>query len=153
MNDETVDYLQKIGMGDALADRVRTIEKLVLAVLPDEVSLVFVSDYLDDEGNRQYENLYFTTPNYLVEVLGFVSQQTFEIDLIRNNIINLRYESRDYDFKHATEQSRLSIRYTTGPLSAHLKASRENCDYLLRINREAFLPNLVSNQAPNQTAE
>ncbi len=144
MKDEFESYLSGIGMGEVLRERVRAIETLVSAILPEEITHVFVSEYVDSESNRQFEKLYFITPAYLVEASEFVSGDTtnFEVDLIRDSIINVQFTVKSYDFREASDSSRLNFRYTTGVLAAELKASKENCDHLFRVLRECLLPNL-----------
>ncbi len=144
MKKEFESYLSDVGMGGVLIERVRDIDTLVSSVLPEEVTHIFVGEYLDSEGTRQFENLYFLTPGYLVELRNFVSGDTteFEVDLIRDSIINVMFVVKEYNFQQASDASRLNFRYTTGPLGAELKASKGNCDHLFRIIRDCLLPNL-----------
>lgn len=143
MKPEFTNYLGEIGMGTVLIRRVSKLERAIAAILPEEITHIFVSDYIDQEEQRQFENLYFLTPGYLVETRNFVAQQSLEVDLIRQSIINIQLNYIEYNFRSAAAASRLNFRYTTGLLGAELKASKDNCDHLYRILRECIIPNLA----------
>ena len=148
MKEEFVQYLGLIGMGDALIERVSALERSIAAILPEEITHIFVSEYIDKEDNRQFENLYFFTGGYLVETRNFVTEPRTEVDLIRQSIINVQLTLKDYDLRSASQASRFTFGYSTGPLSAQLRASKENCDHLLRVVRECIIPNFAESTPP-----
>lgn len=78
-----------------------------------------------------------------MEAKQFIKKDDFDITPIKNRILYWRIEKQDYDFKKATEKSRLYLEFTldTG-ISGEFKASKENCDYLRDIILKYVLPNL-----------
>ncbi len=143
MRPDFVEYLKGLGMGDVLVERVESIERSVLAVCPEDTLDLFVGEYIDEDGNRQYEKVFFFTNHYVVESRDFKNTNQFEIDYVRGSIINLKVTADSFDFLQPTDQSRLNVQhYATGELRAEFKASRENCSHLLEIVRRYLVPNL-----------
>lgn len=154
MKSQFTNYLSAIGMGRTFIRRVSELEKRIALILPEEITRVFVSEYIDQEDQRQFQSVFFLTPSYVAEASNFVAEESFEVDLIRQSIVNIEVNYKDYDFRSAAHASRLTLLYTTGFLSANLKASRENCDYLLSLLRDCIVPNFApsapsSGEAPD----
>jgi hypothetical protein len=103
---------------------------------------MFVSEYLQENGERIFENLWFFSPHYLVEAHQFIG--TDDVDITPHGVLCwLRVTKIDYDFVKATTASRLFVNMsaaTRGGLAANLKASRENCDHLRRIVKTRLIP-------------
>ncbi len=60
MKQEFVDYLKSIGIkAGSLLDQIESIYEFYLEMCPDEITDIFVTDYIDSEGKREYENLWF----------------------------------------------------------------------------------------------
>jgi hypothetical protein len=78
-----------------------------------------------------------------VEATQFIAKDDFIITPIQKRISYYTLEKRDYNFKIATEKSRLYLEFNldTG-LKGKLKASKENCDYLRDIIRKYIVSNL-----------
>jgi hypothetical protein len=142
---EFEEYLKAVGMGDVLLERVAHLERSIGVVCPEEIKHIFVADYLQEDGIRGYEHLFFFSTNYAIQASNFVNRNEFDIDRIGKSIVNLKLDTKDFDFQVPTDKARLSVRYlTVGHLQAHLKASGENCAHLVTIIRDCLVPNFVS---------
>jgi len=144
MKAESEEYLRGLGMGDVLLGRVTEIERSVGSLCPEELKYVFVAEYVEEGGMRQYENLFFFSANYAIQATNFASQSEFDIDWLGKSIVNLKLESKEPDLEKVTDKSRLSVRYVTeANCHASLRASGNNCAHLLAIVRSCLVPNFV----------
>ncbi len=137
------EYLNGIGITTIiLKDRVNLAYSLASQICPEEIEEVFVSDYIKDDGTREYESVWFFSKGYCMEALNFVTEN--RIDIVRIKTKRIEVNLKDYDFEKATESSRLqlSIQLEEG-LYAELKAAKENCDVLRDITIKYFKPRLA----------
>ena len=146
MKKEFTDYLESIDIkGGVLLERIESIHEFYSKMCPDENVAVFVTDYIDSEGRREYENLWFFSDRYVMEAKGFaMGKDDFDITPIKGRVKYYEIRKRDYDFKEATEKSRLYLKigWDTG-LSGDLKAAKENCDALRGIILKYVKKNLI----------
>ncbi|MBI4379013.1 MAG: hypothetical protein HY578_07960 [Nitrospinae bacterium] len=77
-----------------------------------------------------------------MEAKRFITTDEFDITPIRKRVNYWNIQKQDYDFKKATEKSRLHL-LTTFDEGVHgdYKAAKENCDHL----RDIFLKNVAPN--------
>ena len=145
MKQEFVDYLESIGIKEGvLLDRIESIYEFYLEMCPDEIVAIFVTDYIDSEGKRDYENLWFFSDRYVMEAKGFATEKDdFEIAPIKDRVVYCRIKKQDYDFKEATEKSRLHLVIKLDIIvEGDLKAAKENCDALRDIILKHVKPNI-----------
>lgn len=147
MKEEFKEYLASIGIGDTLQKRVAQIYQFYQKICPDEIRAIFVTDYLQADGTRVYENLWFFSERYCMEAKQFVTTDDFDIEPMKNKVTYVQIKKQEYDFEKATEKSRFNvIAYLSipalGALHGELKASKENCDYLKDILLKYIKPNL-----------
>jgi len=109
---------------------------------PEEIEEVFLSDYIKDDGTREYESVWFFSKGYCMEAHNFITENSIDIVPIRTN--RLQVDLKDYDFKKATEKSRLRVLIQLGEaLQGEIKAAKENCDVLRDITIRYFKPRLA----------
>jgi hypothetical protein len=146
MKEESIKYLKSIGMGDILIGRVEEIYKFyeeILTRLGDKIEDIFITDYIQSDQSRQYENILFFTSKYILEAKLFINQDDFDITPTKKRIVYIDIKKKDYDFKKAMDQSRLNVQILFGgQIECQMKASRENCDYLRDITLTHIIPNL-----------
>lgn len=144
MKKEFFTYLDSIGIAKPIHERIETIYEFYKEVCPEEITGIFVSEYIIKEsGERVYENLWFFSSKCCMEAKNFITQDNFDMDPIKNRIICWTVEKKDYDFKKATEKSRFSLTfYFPFNRGASLKASKENCDYLKEIFSKYIVVNI-----------
>jgi hypothetical protein len=136
MKKEFREYLASLDIRDGvLSDRIDSIHKFFLSVCPDMIRGIFVTEYIDSEGIREYEDLWFFSHRCIMQAKGFArGRDNFSIAPLHNCVTHYRVIKQDYDFKKATERSRLHIVIgLSGGISVDLKASKENCDALRMV--------------------
>lgn len=148
-------YFALVGMGGPLVDRALGVADFYHRLLRDKTLDVFVSEYVDTEGQRQYESLWLLSTHFLVEAHNFVSDDRGDIVPLERNIARLEIGRQAYDFVSPTADSRLSIElnFATGSglgITANLKASDGNCDRLAGFVQQYFLPNVSAHGAASQ---
>jgi hypothetical protein len=143
MKEKFHEYLKVIGMTQTLINRVETLYIFVSGKCPDEIEDIFVTDYINEEGARVYESLWFFSSKYCIEAHMFISQEYFDITPTRNRVVRWEMKKQEYDFTKATEKSRLylAVRLDTG-ISCSFKVSKENCDYFKDIFSKYIQANL-----------
>jgi len=143
MKPEFEDYLKAIGMTKILIERIRTIIEFYLGIYPEEIQSIFVTDLINGDGQREYVSLWLFSEKYLMEAKSFTTEDNFDMTPVNNRIKYWSIEKQDYNFKSATDQSRLYVRFQTDvDISGDLKASKENCEFLKTIFIHHILPNL-----------
>lgn len=136
-------YMKHIGLTEVLQGRVEEIYQFYRGFCPEKVSDVFITDLVKADGTREYENLWFFSPNYVMEAKLFAFKDDFDMTPHKGRIQYLEVQKESYDCVKATDASRMYVNIT---LDTHVvcewKASRENCDHLWRIVMEHLKPNL-----------
>ena len=135
-------YLKAIGMSEILCKRVETIHEFYRQLCPEDITGIFVTDYVREDGTREYENLWFFAGPYWMEAHDFVTKDEF--DMVKARVSSWLVKKQDYDFQRATEKSRLQIDYgCEGEVQGRLKAAKENCDYLREILVKRIIPKVA----------
>lgn len=145
MNKEVIrDYLRGLGSTKVVTDRVLEIHALYESWCPEELIDCFISEYRNEENEREYESLWFLSNRYLMEAKDFLSSDHFDLAIIKHNILRWEIRGQEYSYEQATNKSRLSIEVAVkGHITARLKASQENCDTLMKVFRKHFRSNLA----------
>lgn len=142
------EYLVAVEASGVANARIRILLDLLEDLLsPEEaVTRVLISEYVDANGLRIYEGAWFFTDSHVFEAREFLSSNV-DIDCIsfRDNIVYFRLQKSDYDPPNAaTPLSRMSTSLTfQSNLTADIKASGRNCEYLYKILQEIVVPNRV----------
>lgn len=144
MKEDFKNYLSSIGITTkAFSERIEAIYQFYQDLGLGEITGIFVTDYIQSDGARIFENLWFFTENCAMEAKQFPTQDNFEMLVFYKRIPYWNIKKQDYDFKKATDKSRLYLvfKHDTG-IEGSFKASKENCDYLKEIFLKYILPNL-----------
>lgn len=144
MEEKFVKYLGSIGMTTLISQRVETIYKFYGKALKKEITDIIVSDYLNQDGTREYDNLLLFSEKCIMEAKRFIIEDDFDIAPFKSRVKYWNIKKKDYDFEKATEKSRLNLDFSldTG-IACTIKASKENCDYLRDIFYKYIEPNLM----------
>jgi hypothetical protein len=152
MKSQWTTYFKSLGMSSVLIRRATQACEAFSRIWEDNIEALFVSDYINQDGVREFEDLFLFTPRHIVRVTRFAVQDVLDADAI-HPLGNLLIERTDFDFKHANDKSRLHVRYLTiADFGADLKASGQNCMALTRILRERLAP-LLRPQPSNPVDE
>ena len=132
-------------MTDTLIKRVEAIYSFYQGVSPEEITSIFVTDFIKEDGGREYENLWFFSKSNMMEAKGFISRDDFDMSPMLKQIIYWNVKKQDYDFQKATDKSRLHITIiiVVSENRGDFKASKDNCDYLKDIFQKHILPNII----------
>lgn len=135
-------YLRTVGMTKPLIDRAAVIYDFYRQIVKGPIPGICVSEYITDENQRNYESLWFFTPRLAMEAKSFLTGDDFDLTPLQR-IVRIQYRKEEYDFKKATERSRLHVScQDDAAISYNLKASGINCDHLKDISTRFLLPNL-----------
>ena len=136
-------YLKQIGISELFYERSKHVVEVLRRVIGEDVLDIFVSDYFDGEGKRNYQDLLLFTQHRIVEVKQFLTQDQYFINNVQEYpIVGIEINANEYDFEKATEKSRLNLKVFWGEgtsLNLPMKAAGENCDYLNGIFKKYFL--------------
>ena len=139
-----VQYLKSIGIVELFYERTESILQFYESLYPNEIEDVFVSEYIDNEGKRQYEDLCFFSSQATMEAKRFLTDYDFDASPIRERVIYWRMRKTDFDFEKPTEKSRLDIEFgLEHRITGRLKASKENCNHLYHVFKKYILPNMA----------
>ena len=135
-----IEYLKNIGITEPIQERITTIYGFFVETCPEEVEDIFVSDFIREDGTREYTSIRFLSEKYTMLAIDFINKDDFRISPLRG-LRTVRLQKRDYDFKKANERSRMSIRvYYTDDTYSDYQASKTNCDYLKDIFYKYYCP-------------
>ena len=146
MNEEFISYIQSIGMTKPLISRVDYIFNFFQMVSPEEINDLFVSEYINADGNREFDSLLFFSSYYCMEAKQFIKVDDFDFVAIGNRVIYWNIKKDHYDFQKASEKSRMNLSAIIDQGTViECKASKENCDILRDIFRKYILENFKYN--------
>lgn len=133
MMNQFTPYYTSIGLTSAAIERVTAIYDFYAKSLSLEVIDTFVSEYVNGDGVRTYESLWFFSSKYCMEAKQFLSQDDFDATPLEC-VSYWEIQKQDYDFVQATEKSRITLTFGTPlEIGGNLKASGVNCDHLKSV--------------------
>ena len=140
-----ISYLNKVDITTrVLLKRIEFIYTLFGNMFPDEIEDVFITEYVKEDGTREYENFWVFSKGYCGEAKKFLNQVDLDITPIKNRITYWTVQANDYDFKKATVKSRLNLYLETlHNITCDFKATRGNCGYLQSLINKYVKPNIV----------
>jgi len=141
-----IPYLKEVDITTrALLKRVEFIYNLCCDMCPEEIEDIFVTDYIKEDGTREYENLWFFSKGYCLEAKKFLTQINLDVTPIKKRIYYWTVTAQDFDFSKATDKSRLNLTYRlVQEILGNFKAAKGNCDSLQAIINKYVKPNQVS---------
>lgn len=137
------DYLNDIGISDGvIKDRVDEIISY-FGSLYDNAKLksIFISEYITEDGNRNYTSLWLIYENLICEAKNFINDTDFDsIYYKTNHLLYWNLKSKEKIKTEFNDSDRLSliVQFDDG-ITGTFKASKNNCKYLLRILKEHFI--------------
>lgn len=139
------EYLSAVGLVASLIERVESIHDFFVALCSQEIKNVFITDYVKEDGGREYESVWFLSDDYIMEAKQFIAQDLFDITPLRKSVAYFEIKKQDYDFTDSTnDKSRCYLRVKfLNAIDGEFKASKENCVQLKKLIAEHFKPNLI----------
>jgi len=148
MKAEFSDYFTSIGMPGPFIRRLEALFEQITFLCPEEIDFVFINDYIQEDGVREYDSALFFSKRYVLEAKQFSTESSVDIAIYGDNITYLQIEAEAYNYPsdEPTEKSRLNCIVRLGAdssdLGFELKASKENCRHLVVIIESVIQPNL-----------
>jgi hypothetical protein len=138
-------YLQSIGMGRVLIDRLTAVHRFYSSVIPEPIEDLFVSDYVNEDGTRSHESAWFFSLNYIAEARTWPSSDDLDVLKVRG-IHYWRLQKEEYEFdRKPKEASRMRLEFSVGPSnSAALRAAKNNCAPLKAIFLKYVVKRMVA---------
>jgi hypothetical protein len=144
---DATEYASKLGLGSPILDRVHELCNMWEGICPSPLRSIFISEYVSEDGNKQYESLWIIAEKHAIELPQFVTENDGDIVPLNENVIRVQIERRDFNFDTATAASRLTVIITFTSslmLTGTFKASGDNCVELHALLKQHLLPNLAS---------
>ncbi len=128
-------YLDDLNFPDEFYGRIYEIIRFYVDI-GYEIERIFISEYINADDQRVYENLWLFSDGRVMEAKNFIVEDDFD-SLPTANFVYWNIKKENYDFKKANNESRMYLDYSGSDLMSlsEFKASKGNCDYL----RDAFL--------------
>src|SRR5437667_9868775 len=78
-------------------------------ICPGQITDIFVSEYIDSNGTREYESLGFFSDSLVMEAKQFVHEDSFYVAVVRHQITHIEIREQGYNFVRASDRSRSSV--------------------------------------------
>lgn len=139
-----IDYLNSIGINtDTLIKKVETTLRAARRICPEEIESIYISDWMQPDGQRAYEHLFLFTSTYIIESANFSTDTNvnIEVTVLKDRVKYVIVKYSDY-FEKADTASRLLIIFHTDSAVFELKGAKENCDKLIEVYDRYVSPNI-----------
>ncbi len=139
-----IEYLNSIGINaNTLIKKVETILRAAKRLCPEKIQSIYISDWIQKEGQRSYENLYLFTATYIIESVNFSTDTSvnIEVTVLKDRVNYILVKYNDY-FEKANTTSRLSLEFYTDSGVFALRGTKENCDKLIEVHDKYIRPNI-----------
>jgi len=144
MTAEQIHYLESIGITGALTDKVVAVENFYTKYIGCKIDDLFVSEYVNPEGDRVYENLWFFSTDFCYEAHFFMTEDNFDGDIIKDSIMSFTIKKNNFNTEAniSNDNSRMNLIFRFSvDRGGDLKASKENCKQLSMIFKKYIQPN------------
>ena len=137
-------YLRDIGIVEGvIKNRIDEIVKYYNKLHnEDELKDIFISEYIDEEGNRIYTSLWLFYDKIICEAKNFINETDFDSSSYEmNKIVYWNMKSKDFIQDEIKDSDRLLLHviFNENNVSGDFKASKINCKYLLNLLEKYFV--------------
>jgi len=145
MKAEWSKYLKSIGIKGPFLKRVEEVLDFYQQVYPNQIQDIFVTEYLGNDGNREYESLWLFSETFAMEAKQFLKEKDdYDSVSLRQQVEYWTIKKTEYDFHKASTKSRMMLKFELlSGVGGTLKASQGNCDYLKAIFSKHIIPNAI----------
>lgn len=146
MKTELTTHLESIGINGPFLKRAELVLDFYEQIFPNQIEDIFVSNYFDKDGNRQFENMWLFSKRFIMEAKNFLQEDDFDSVPLRKQVKYWSIKKTEYNFTDATSKSRMTVDFILlSEINGILKASGENCNYLKSLFMKHILPNAIEN--------
>ena len=140
MKEAFKEYLVNIGITDLFFEKAEAVIAFYEELYPDQLENIFVSEYVDDEGKRHYDNMWLFTKDLACEAKAFLTRDEFDVASFGNKVEHWIVKKESYDLCEASSRSRMTLQFTMSTqIGGTLRASGENCDFLREVLKEHII--------------
>jgi hypothetical protein len=143
MKSKFTKYFVSLEMDSFAQQRAGAVIEVCQKWLQMDIAEVFVSEYLDEGGNRVYEHFWMFTERCGLEARNFLRSDNLDCVVLSKNVGRWKYEKKDYDFVKSRPTSRLTVNFNLPSALASMRASKQNCDRLRDIFKKYIAPNIA----------
>lgn len=143
MEENMLAYLKELGTTQIEIDRVGEVLEGFRVLYLEPIDDIMVTDYVNEDGARILENLWFMSPSFLMEAKLFLSQDDYDITPYKNIVKYIDVKKENFDLRKASAKSRMKVFFLVGTHNnGELKGSQINCEYMCRFVEKYLIPNL-----------
>jgi len=142
---EYLNYLKTLDINERspIFKRLSLLYNIGKRICPDKISDIFISEYMNAGGSRQYVSFWLFSENYVLESPQFLKETNMDIIPIKNAVNYCQFNLKDYELVKSTKDSRFTLlAYFAENAFGEFKASGENCNKLLLIFEKYFKGNM-----------
>lgn len=133
-------YFSLIGLDADLKQKADQIKNNLSNLNGFKPQKVFVTDYLQTDRTKVFENLLFFADDVVYEIKNFSAEERYAIYKIKDNVTMVQILKNDHNFKNFDESSRIYIRVSLRfDAELELKGTGENCRFLMDLLNTVFL--------------
>jgi len=137
-------YFSIIGMDNEMKDKVDSIKGNLSGIVGFAPQKVFVCDYIKTDGTRVFENILFFSNDIVFEVKNINADERYNIIKLTNKVAALQFLKNDNNLRSFNDDSKLHLRVVmSNDLELELKATGENCKYLMEIINAYLINNFT----------
>ena len=134
MKPEFETYLKKIGFTTPFLEKAERVYSFYFDIYGEQIEDIFVSEYVDDDGKRIFENLWFFTSYAVMEAKNFLFEDNFDAMCHSNIIVLWRIKNTNIEGNVFNSESRIYLTFSVPEdFHADYKASGNNCKHLMHI--------------------
>jgi hypothetical protein len=135
-------YLGAIQAPAPIAKRVNQLIAMYDGLLGVELTAVFLSDEMDDEGSRTFPSLWLFTEHAAFEAkVADVLGEEFDGTTLDGRVFQWVARTNSFDMKSASSASRMGLEvWFSDDLWGNLRATGRNCEYLVRVLKVQISP-------------
>ena len=94
MREEFIEYLKSVGITEPLYKKIETVYEFYREICPDEITDIFVTDYITEDGSREYEHLCFFSEKFFMDAKQFITKDDLSINPIKKRLYHLHIEKK-----------------------------------------------------------
>jgi hypothetical protein len=126
-------YFESIGLTGVFKDRAHEMINYCRELSGISFTDVFISEYIDNSGMRNFENIWLFNSNVTCEIKNFLTNFNFDCTSLKN-LIHWDVKAEKFNFTESNTESRIIVSFAfQHNVTGELKASRENCMTALHI--------------------
>jgi len=147
MDKKFSDYYESLGMGKLLIEKMSSFHNQFNILMNGQPSDVMVSEYVTEDGQKQYTTASMFTDDYVFEIEKFISDSPkIWVAKLHNNIAHIGMTAKEYDYSEPTAASRLIVEcrwIKDANFILDIKASGDNCRHLQEKNKKYIKNNIA----------